>query len=242
MTNDIDEVIEFIGARDPEFVKQIRGASSVDLDRLERAMKKPLLDIERQFLERMGRGSSWLKLGNAQFDVDSLIRYYEYYGNTDPDRHWLIGRSQADPNYDFYLWEENDGNVRVVSFPPAPKENFAAFVAKHRLRVAGSLPQLIGDKALTTFCHHRMPHHRQVEDLDGKPQSRLDQFDALLRGLGAPPLWFSNDWMRSYESPEALVNAYEVPGKFRLIVDVRAATQKEFDRIYPEVRALVKAR
>jgi len=242
MISAIDEVIGFFSARDPEFVKQIRGASSVDLDRLERAMNKPLLDIQRQFLERMGRGSSWLRLGDAQFDVDSLIRYYEYYGNIDPDCHWLIGRSQADPNYDFYLWAENGGNVRVVSFPPPPRENFAAFAAKHRLRVAGSLPQLIGDKALKMFWYHHMPHHRQVEDLDGKPQSRLDQCDALLRDLGMPSLWFSNDWMRRYESPDALVKVYEVPGEFRLIVDVRAATQQEFDRIYPEVRAFVKAK
>jgi hypothetical protein len=244
-TNPIAEVIEFIAARDPEFVNQIRGASADDLDRLERAMRRPLIEVHRQYLERMGHGSSWLKLGAAQFDVDSLIRYHEHYGTPDPDRHCMIGRTRQDPYYDIYLWSESGSERedchRVVSFPPPPGSGFEAFAAKHRVQIAGSLPQLIGDRAIAMFRNHKMPEHRQVEDLVGKPAARLDQLDALLLRFGISPLWYSNDWNRTYESADLLVNAFEVPGRFRLIVDVRAATQEEMDRVFPEVRRLVKA-
>lgn len=229
-TNPIADAIKFIGVRDAEFGKQIRGASEEDIDRLERAAGKPLLPIHRHYLERLGRSSSWLKLGAAHFDVDSLIRFHEYYGEPDPEDHWLIGRASGDPGYNCYLWVENPDRVRVVSFPPDG----------NLLRIAGSLEQLICDRALAVFCDQKMPHHRQTEDLAGRQESRVDHLDALLARMGLSPHWFSNDWFRTYESHDALVSAYEVPDRHRLIVDVRATTRDELNRVFSDVRAFVK--
>src|SRR5262249_26090758 len=99
-TDDLDRVIDFIAERDPDFPAQIKGAASGELDRLERAMGRPLLPAHRRFLERMGRFASWLRLDVGRFDVDSLIRYYEYYGPRNPEGHVLIGRAEGESEYD----------------------------------------------------------------------------------------------------------------------------------------------
>jgi hypothetical protein len=171
-----------------------------------------------------------------------LIKYFEFAVLPDPAGCFLIGRADEDPYYDIYLWQDSPETLRVVSFPPPPTRNFEQFANANLRRIAGSLPQMLGDAALATFRNHQLPSHRQVESgAAAGAQTRLPQLDALLASRGIPPLWYSNDWMRTYESPDAVVNAYQSPASGRLIVDVRAATQSAFDGLFPTVRDFVKS-
>ncbi|MGA3241801.1 MAG: hypothetical protein ABSG03_36535 [Bryobacteraceae bacterium] len=242
----IDRIIEFIAGRDPKFPSQIRGAAADEVARLEAAVCRALPAVYRRFLERMGHSMGWLEIGNGQFQIEAQIRYHEQAVLQDPPDYLMIGRCSGDACYDYYLWETRlaeDGETirRVVSFPPPPSQNFEAFARTRIRRIAGSLPQLLGDAALSTFCNHRLTYHRQVEGIgpDGTP--RLPGLDELLRRHGLPPIWFSNDWRRSYERADLLVTALESPATGRLIVDVRAENQPGLDAIYPEVRDYVKS-
>jgi hypothetical protein len=241
MNTTIDRIIDFIAERDPPFPRQIEGAPAEAIERLETAVGRPLPAVYRRFLERMGRRLDWLTLADARFDIDSLIKYYEFAVLPDPAGYLLIGRSNGDPYYDVYLWEEGPGSLRVVSFPPPPLENVDRFFRTNLRRMAGSLPQRIGDAALSTFRDHRLPWRRQIESAAAPGAApRLEQLDALLASASIAPLWYSNDWMRTYESVEAVITAYEVPGNLRLIVDLRAATQNSFDKLLPPLRDFVK--
>jgi len=229
----IDRIIDFIAERDPAFPAHIKGAAPEEMDRLERAMRKPIEEEYRRFLERMGRSSSWLKLGAGRFDIDSVTRFYEYYGDRCPEGHLLIGRGEGEPRYDFYLQSDRENEHRVVSFevPYAPERV---------IRTAGSLPQWIGDKALQVLRRKSMPHQHKISDPDGKPASRLDGFDELMARLGGPALWYSNDWMRTYETKDAVVSVFEVPGEHRIIASLSAATDEELNRIFPPIRRFVQ--
>ena len=242
MDNAIDRLVDFIAARDPRFPQQIEGASAAEIERLEAAVERPLPAVYRRFLERMGRSAGWLKLGDARFDVASLIKYYEFATLPDPLGYLIIGRANGDPYYDVYLWQESAEDLRVVSFPPPPPHNFEAFLRKNLRRIAGSLPQMLGDTALAMFRNHELAYHRQVEGVaPGLAKPRLLQLDALLAPHGIAPLWYSNDWMRSYESREAVITAFESPSSRRLIVDLRAARQDVFNRLLTPLQGLVKA-
>jgi hypothetical protein len=246
MINSIDRIIDFIAHRDPKFPEQIRGASRDEIARLEQSVSNVAPPVYRRFLERMGHSMAWVEIGNGYFDIATLIRYHEYEVLNDPPGYLLFGRGGGDPRYDYYLWEttiggDNETVHRVVSFPPPPIQNFEAF-ARHRTRyIAGSLPQLIGDAALSVFCNHRLTYHRQVEEVGSQAVPRLRGLDDLMRQYEAPPLWFSNDWHRTYERPDLLVTAMESPATARLIVDMRAATQAVFDAVYPRIRDYVRA-
>ncbi len=242
MDSPIDRLVDFIAERDPPFARQIEGATAEEIARLEAAVGRPLPSVYRRFLERMGRRADWLKMGEARFDIAALIKYYEFATLPDPPGYLVIGRASGDPYYDVYLWQQSPTDLRVVSFPPPPPHNFEAFLRKNIRRVAGSLPQMLGDLALAMFRNHELPYHRQVEGaaaLAVKP--RLPQLDALLAAQGIAPLWYSNDWMRTYESPDAIVTAYESPGTGRLIIDLRAGTQTAFNRLLAPLQGLVKA-
>jgi hypothetical protein len=119
---------------------------------------------------------------------------------------------------------------------------FAAF-ARDRIRpIAGSLEQQLGSAALAVFCHHRLPRHRQVEAKGDPSKARLPGLDAVLAADDLPPLWFSDDWQRFYETPDCLVSAMETPDTGRLIVDVWAADETRFQQVYGPVRTYVKGR
>jgi hypothetical protein len=237
----IDRAVSFIAESDPRFPEQIRGATGEEIDRLETAIGRPLPGVYRRYLERMGRGMDWLKIADARFDVDSLVRYYENLPGRDPEGYLLIGRSNGDPYYDVYLWQESEDQLRVVSFPPPPSRGFEEFARINLKVVAGSLPQLLCDAALRVSRFHLLPYRRQVESsaVLGRPTA-LRQLDSILAEKELLPLWYSNDWMRTYDSGKDIVTAYESARSGRLIVDVLAGSQEEIDEIYPAVRALVK--
>lgn len=233
-TDFIDRIVQFIAERDPAFPAHIQGAAAEEIERLEQAMGKPIDEGYRRFLERMGRGSSWLKLGAGRFDIDSVTRFYEHYGDQRcPEGHELIGRGEGDPRYDFYLQSDGEDEQRVISYevPYAPERV---------IRTAGSLPQWIGDRALQVLRRKGMAYQKKISDPDGRQASRLMEFDELMARLGGPALWYSNDWMRTYETRDAVVAVFEVPGEYRMIASLSAETEAEMNRIFPEVRGFVR--
>jgi hypothetical protein len=196
--------------------------------------------VYRQFLARMGCGANWLKFAAARFDIEALIRYHEFAVLPDPPGFLLIGRASDDPCYDVYLWQDSPETLRVVSFPPPPVRNTERFFRETMWRIAGSLPQLLGDAAVAMFRHHQLGFHKQVESAIGPGQAaRIGQVDAAMAELGVAPLWYANDWARSYEAPGVLVNAHERLGSGRLIVDVRAHSQERFNEVFAPLRAVV---
>lgn len=243
----IDGVVDFIRARDEKFAQQIQGASDAEIARLEAASGRTLPVVYRRFLERMGHGMGWLQIGAAAFEIDSMLRYWESDPLPDPPHYTMIGRGSGDPIYDYYLWETTNAAGalvhRLVSFTPPPiGEAFAAF-ARDRIRpIAGSLEQQLANAALSVFCHHRLPRHRQVEARGHLNQPRLAGLDAVLAPFHLHPLWFSDDWQRFYETPDCLVTALESPATGRLIVDVWTAGEVRFQQVYGPVREYVKGR
>jgi hypothetical protein len=246
MRESIDRIVEFIAERDPRFPALIRGAAPEEIAQLEAAACRTLPAVYRRFLERMGRNLAWLQIGNGSFDVDSVIRYYEYNVLPDPLGHLLFGRGGGDPRYDYYLWDwEPPGSgatiQRVVSFPPPPSEDVEAFLRRYMRPIAGTLPQLLGSAALATFCHHRLTLLRQVEEEGSLERPRLVGLDNVLRAHDVVPLWFSNDWQRTYERNDLLVTAMESPRNGRLMVNIRAASQSTLDSVYPNIRDYVRS-
>jgi hypothetical protein len=240
MHEHIDRLVDFIAERDPAFPRHIAGASSEQIARLEAALARPLPAVYRQFLTRMGGGSDWLTFAAARFDIDSLIRYHEFAALPDPPGFLLIGRASDDPCYDVYLWQESPDALRVVSFPPPPVRNTERFFRDTMWRMAGSLPQLLGDAALATFVNHKLGVHKQVESVIGPGrEARIGQIDAALAALELAPLWYANDWDRSYEAPGLLVTARERLGPGRLIVDVRAQSRQRCDDVVARLQAAV---
>jgi hypothetical protein len=240
MHESIDRLVDFIAERDPAFPRHIAGASSEQIARLEAATGRSLPAVYRQFLTRMGAGTDWLTFAAARFDIDALIRYHEFAVLPDPKGFLLIGRASEDPCYDVYLWQDSADTLRVVSFPPPPVRNTERFFRETMWRMAGSLSQLLGDAALATFVHHKLGFHKQVESVIGPGrEARIGQLDAAMAALGIAPLWYANDWDRSYEAPGLLVTARErlVPG--RLIVDVRAQSRQHCDDVVARVQTVV---
>ena len=241
MHNPIDQLINFVAERDAPFPDRIKGAGLAEIARLEAAVGRPLPAIYRQFLERMGRSTDWLRFAAARFDIDTMIRYHEFALLPDPPGFLLIGRAQSDPFYDVYLWQDTPQTLRVVSFPPPPPHDTERFFRDTMWRMAGSLPQMLGDAAGAVFANHRLVCQQQIESAaqPGRPP-RLGQVDAVLAAQGIAPLWYANDWMRTYEAPGLRVNALEDLAGGRLIIDVRAAERGQFDRLLVPLRDVVK--
>lgn len=240
-TSGMDAIVDFIAREDPKFPGAIRGATAPEIERLERAVERPLPAAYRDFLLRMGRSTDWLQLGAARFDIESLIRYHEWDVLGDPPGHLLIGRCNDDPHYNFYLWETASGQSRIVSFPPPPVDGFEQWALTKSRRIAGSLAQWIGDAALQVLRDYKMPHHARIGGDSATGESRILGLDTVAAEFGLKPLWFSNAWARTYAGPGLMASALETES-MRLIVDVRAETRKAFDACFPGIAAYVKAR
>lgn len=59
----IDRCIDFCRLLDPAFPAGLRGSTAADIDAFERASRRPLREIHRAFLEKMGESTGSLNLG-----------------------------------------------------------------------------------------------------------------------------------------------------------------------------------
>jgi len=238
----IDHIIEFIENRDPQFASRIRGASESEIMALEEAGGFHFSPTYRRFLERMGRDMGGLHIGPADFSISAMMKYRKWMPAKDPATFRMIGRATGEPPYDYYLWETQDAKnepvERLVSFTAIQAD--APNLQNDMRLVAGSLPQQIGNAALSEYGYSRWQFRRQVEMRGDIKMPRLIGLDEVLKPLELFPYGFSDEWQRFYEREGCIVSALESAQTGRLIVDVYAKTHEKLDAVYPAVRQYVK--
>jgi hypothetical protein len=210
MTTPIDRAIEEIARRDQRFPNQIRGASDDEIGALEQYASRAVPPDHRDFLRRMGHSSDWLVLETGDFSIDALITYYASGLPPPPPGYWMIARGMGDTPADMHLRHEGEDIWRVVSFPPAPRFNFATFALTHLRPVAGSLPQLLALAALRQLRLPRLPRRAVLEGL-GLNQRYLPRLELVLATMGLSPAWYSDDWRLIYDDTELAIVAAELP-------------------------------
>ena len=237
MTTPVDRIIEEIAQRDPRFPRQIRGASEDEIAALERDAGGVAPPDHRDFLRRMGHSSDWLVPEAGDFTIDALSTYYDSGLPPPPPGHWMIACGIGDAPADIHLRDEGQGVWRVVSFPPAPRRNFAAFARTHLRPVSGSLPQLL---AVAAFRQLRLPAlpWRAVLEGQGLNQRYLSRLEPVFVAEGLHPTWYSDDWRRTYDDTDLIAIVAELPD-CPCVVIINARCAESLRDLTARVRAVL---
>lgn len=227
MQTDIQQLIDYISKYDSSFASRIRGASEMQINRLEQLIKHPLPTTYRAFLSRMGHSMGGLHPYNANFDIDVIIRAYESDSWMPPSQYLFIGLAKEDPFLNIYL-DCSDMNVepKVVQFPDPPDNVFSTE------RYFYMLYQSVSDMLFAfAFLQIRMPQlpararyipNPQIDWKSFSTKTRMQALHDVSLKKGFQLLPVTGSWTGLYEKNSAAIIGYQ-PENYGLYVEI--ATQ-----------------
>jgi hypothetical protein len=223
--NDIDRIVEFIAGFDPGFPSATAGAGPAEIDHLERVVGRPLPEVYKQFLRRMGHGMDWVELPDADFEVVTVTEYYERPPWLPPPEYLLIGWAMSDPDFHVFLESTGPGGPRVVTFPFV-EGDFEEEIRQVWWRpVAGSLVEMLGTRAFRTCRMDLLPATALYAG-----EADLAAARGVFEEMGFRALWFSNDWTLVCDRADAALVATRPEG-WSLAINVACQDREALQRI-----------
>lgn len=231
-----ERLIETLAQHAPHDAGSIEGASTDEIAELERAVGSPLPEIYKEFLLIMGEKIDWLCPSNSRFDIESLTKYHASEEQRPTNEYLAIGLAEEDPFFDTFLEFGQNGETTIVMMPQDLETDFEELKEDWRHPQAGSLPEYIGSTAIRTYKLSKMPLSIRLAADYGKEKSLLSRVDATLNPFDLRSLWFSNDWVKVFDSDDATVIATHFPDGV-LALDIAATNNERFDDIQKSLNA-----
>ena len=185
---------------------------------------RPLSDVHRSYLERLGEHIAWLSFGAFDTSAVALLAAHQATSGTIPPEFDLFAQATDEPYEDIFLVDRGRGAPLVEALNTRLGCSYDNLAGDEGTVIAGTLPEWICRQALRHFPLSRLAlRAAYYEEQPTRPL--LGEFDRIAESLRLEPLWFNN-WMTHAVSRDSLVAvATDVPGS-GLVVQA-AATEPD---------------